>query len=134
VANIESVLPEGYRPNSIYSHVVIADGQRLVFIAGQVPTNTAGELVGEGDMGAQAEQVYENLAKCLAAAGATFRDVVRLDTYVVNQTGRRYYRSRQSGEPEDPGRGPGNGGALAEPLLASDVQYSYAEAIQRADS
>ena len=86
MASIESVLPDGYRANPIYSHVVIAQGQRLVFVAGQVPTNEAGELVGEGDMGEQAVQVYENLAKCLAAAGASFRDVVRLDTYVVNQT------------------------------------------------
>jgi enamine deaminase RidA (YjgF/YER057c/UK114 family) len=58
-------------------------GARLVFIAGQVPLNERGELVGRGDAIAQARQCLRNLAACLAAAGATPGDVVRTTVYVA---------------------------------------------------
>lgn len=69
-----------------YSHVAIAQGERLrlVFIAGQVALDQSGQLIGAGDLAAQTRQVYENLTHALAAAGATFADVVKLTTYVVN--------------------------------------------------
>ncbi|WP_372350334.1 Rid family hydrolase [Streptomyces sp. KL116D] len=37
-----------------------------------------GALVGRGDPYAQARQVFENLRRCLASAGAGFDDVVKL--------------------------------------------------------
>ena len=43
-------------------------------------------MVGKGDVGAQAEQVYANLAVALSAAGASLRDVFKVVTYVVNLT------------------------------------------------
>jgi enamine deaminase RidA (YjgF/YER057c/UK114 family) len=49
-----------------------------------VPTNANGEIVGKGDLKVQVKQVYENLKLCLAAAGATFENVVKMNTYVVN--------------------------------------------------
>jgi enamine deaminase RidA (YjgF/YER057c/UK114 family) len=67
-----------------YTHVVIAHGGRTIYVAGQVATDPQGQLVGEGDLARQAEQVFHNLNLCLAAAGATFDDVVKLTTYVVN--------------------------------------------------
>lgn len=66
-----------------YSHVVSADG-RMVFVAGQIALDTDGNVVGAGDLRAQATRVFENLRACLAAAGASFADVVKLNTYVVN--------------------------------------------------
>lgn len=67
-----------------YTHVVTATGGKMVFIAGQVAWDTKGEIVGKGDLRAQATQVYENLKAALAAAGATFTDVVKMNTYIVN--------------------------------------------------
>jgi enamine deaminase RidA (YjgF/YER057c/UK114 family) len=55
-----------------------------VYISGQVALNERGEVVGDGDLEAQLRQVYENLKAALAAAGATFADVVKQTTYVVN--------------------------------------------------
>lgn len=69
------------RPNG-YSHVVRASGQ-MVFVAGQVAVGPDGRIVGEGDVGAQAEQAMKNVAAALAAAGASFTDIVKLNTYVV---------------------------------------------------
>jgi len=67
-----------------YTHVVTVTGGKMVFISGQVAFNVKGELVGKGDLRAQTGQVYENLKNALAAAGATFADVVKLNTYVVD--------------------------------------------------
>ena len=69
-----------------YSHVAVAAAGKQIHVAGQVALNAAGEVVGKGDVGAQAEQVYANLTAALAAAGASLRDVFKLVTYVVNLT------------------------------------------------
>jgi enamine deaminase RidA (YjgF/YER057c/UK114 family) len=66
-----------------YTHLATVREARLVFIAGQVPLNERGELVGPGDAIAQARQCLGNLAVCLAAAGATPGDVVRTTVYVA---------------------------------------------------
>ena len=67
-----------------YTHVVTASGGKMVFIAGQVAWDVKGEIVGKGDLRAQATQAYTNLKAALAAAGATTADVVKMNTYVVN--------------------------------------------------
>ena len=67
-----------------YTHVVTTTGGKMVFIAGQVAWDVKGEIVGKGDLRAQATQAYANLQAALAAAGATTADVVKLNTYVVN--------------------------------------------------
>lgn len=66
-----------------YSHVVATRGGKQVFVSGQVSLDAEGNLVGKGDLKAQAEKVFENLRVALAAAGATPPDVVKLNTYVV---------------------------------------------------
>jgi enamine deaminase RidA (YjgF/YER057c/UK114 family) len=66
-----------------YTHLATVSEARLVFIAGQVPLNERGELVGHGDAIAQVRQCLRNLAACLTAAGATPGDVVRTTVYVA---------------------------------------------------
>lgn len=68
-----------------YSHVVTAGGTgRIVFIAGQLARDIDGNCVGKGDMRAQMEQTFQNLDRCLRAAGATWADVVKTNTYVTD--------------------------------------------------
>jgi enamine deaminase RidA (YjgF/YER057c/UK114 family) len=67
-----------------YRQVAIATGTRQVHIAGQVAYDADGQLVARGDLAGQVAQAYRNVAIALAAAGATFRDVVRLTFYVVD--------------------------------------------------
>lgn len=76
--------PEGLTRPGAYTPVVTARGGKTIWIAGQVPQDASGELVGRGDLKAQIEQVYSNLQLALAGAGATFNDVVKLNVYVVN--------------------------------------------------
>jgi enamine deaminase RidA (YjgF/YER057c/UK114 family) len=68
----------------LYSHVVAVEGRRLIFIAGQVARDRAGNVVGKGDIGAQIRQVGENIKAALEAAGATLKDVVKTTTFVTD--------------------------------------------------
>jgi enamine deaminase RidA (YjgF/YER057c/UK114 family) len=75
--------PDGVAAAAQYSHVVVGTG-RFVTIAGQLALDERGRLVGEGDPAAQARQIFENLRRCLAAADATFDDVVKLTYFVTD--------------------------------------------------
>jgi enamine deaminase RidA (YjgF/YER057c/UK114 family) len=81
-AQNQALKPEGLSPANGYSHVVVVNPGKLVYIAGQVANDKTGKLVGKGDLKAQAMQVFENLKAALAAAGATFDDVVKINWYV----------------------------------------------------
>jgi enamine deaminase RidA (YjgF/YER057c/UK114 family) len=76
------------KPIGMYSAGFTVDPARLVFVAGQVAMDAQGRVVGEGDLKAQATQVYANLAAVLAEAGCTLRDVVKFTTYVVQNQDR----------------------------------------------
>ena len=56
----------------------------LVFVSGLLARNQAGEIVGEGDLGAQLRQVGENLKASLESVGATLSDLVRTCTFVTD--------------------------------------------------
>src|SRR5690349_10558072 len=75
--------PEGLSASPNYAHVVHGTG-RLVAVAGQVAFVADGRLVGAGDPLTQARQVFANLGIALAAAGATFADVVKLNYFFTD--------------------------------------------------
>src|SRR5882757_6706978 len=74
--------PDGLAAAKGYTHVVVAHPGKLVFVSGQIANNPQGQLVGKDDLKAQTAQVFENLKTALAAAGATFNDVVKITWYV----------------------------------------------------
>ena len=57
---------------------------KIVYTAGQLARDIDGNCVGKGDMRAQMEQTFKNLDRCLNAAGATWADVVKTDTFVTD--------------------------------------------------
>jgi enamine deaminase RidA (YjgF/YER057c/UK114 family) len=69
-----------------YSHVVEITGPgRIIYIAGQLGLGIDGKLVGApGDFRAQATQTLENLKRALAAVGASFEHVVKLNNYLTD--------------------------------------------------
>jgi enamine deaminase RidA (YjgF/YER057c/UK114 family)/quinol monooxygenase YgiN len=81
-AQIERMNPPGLSTPTGYSHVVTARGGRTIYIAGQVALDAKGQVVGKGDLAAQTRQVFENLGTALNAAGATFANVVKANTYM----------------------------------------------------
>ncbi len=81
---LELINPSDLPVPQTYTQVVVATGSKLVFLAGQEPEDTDGKLVGSGDLAAQARQVFDNLGRGLAAAGARPDQVVRINIYVVD--------------------------------------------------
>ena len=78
--------PVGMHRPTGYTHVVEVTAGRPVYISGQVALDGAGELVGPGDVAAQARQVFENLQAALGSVGAGFEQVVKLTFYLVDAT------------------------------------------------
>ena len=67
-----------------YSHVTRVKASEFLFIAGQVPVDKAGSLVGQGDFEAQCIQVFANIEAALKAGGAGWKNVVQFTTYIVH--------------------------------------------------
>jgi enamine deaminase RidA (YjgF/YER057c/UK114 family) len=76
--------PPGLSTPTGYTHVVIPQGGRPVFIAGQVANDKSGTVVGKGDFKAQTKQVFENLKTAVEAAGGTMADVAKITIYVTD--------------------------------------------------
>jgi enamine deaminase RidA (YjgF/YER057c/UK114 family) len=80
---LECINPEDLPAPSTYTHVVVAAGSRLVFVAGQEPEDEHGNVVGVGDLAVQARQVFANVGRALDAAGALPEDVAKITIFVV---------------------------------------------------
>ncbi len=77
--------PDGLPAPPGYSHVVVApSGGRTVWVSGQVAFGADGSVVGAGDWERQTRQAFANTATALAAAGATWADVVKLTFFVTS--------------------------------------------------
>lgn len=84
MSTLEHPRSEGLLHNPGFSQVVIAAGARMIHTAGQVSIDEHGVLVGPGDVAAQTAQAMRNIGLALAAAGASYADIVKITTYVVN--------------------------------------------------
>ncbi len=63
----------------------IAQGEgQILHLKGQVPLDRDGELVGEGDMGAQVGKILENIEAVLAHVGGRMADVISLTHYTTD--------------------------------------------------
>ena len=80
---LEGINPKNLPTPSTYTHVIVATGKRLVFVAGQEPEDEHGNLVGRGDLAVQARQVFANVGRALDAAGALPEDVAKISIFVV---------------------------------------------------
>ena len=82
--SVDLVDPAGLPTPQMYRQVAVASGSRTVYLSGQVARDAEGRPVGAGDLAAQVEQAYRNVATALAAVGGTFDDVAKLTVYVVD--------------------------------------------------
>ena len=83
----ELVNPPELHPAPGFSHLALAEGGRLVFVAGQVALDQEFNVVGGPDLGAQARAAMENVKLALEAAGAGWDDVARRTIYTTEPTG-----------------------------------------------
>ncbi|MGE3149504.1 MAG: RidA family protein [Pseudorhodoplanes sp.] len=78
------IVPTLPRPSG-YSHATeVAGPGRIIYTSGMLGVDSAGNVIGKGDIRAQTEKTFENLKAALAAAGAGFEHVVKMNTYVVD--------------------------------------------------
>jgi enamine deaminase RidA (YjgF/YER057c/UK114 family) len=81
--------PKTLAPPPGYSYVVETSGAtRTVYFAGQLGLDLQNKLVGAaGDFRAQCDKAFENMELALAAAGASWADVVKINNYLIDITG-----------------------------------------------
>ena len=79
---LERIQPEGIANLPTFTQVIKAGN--TVYVAGQVALNAQGQVVGAGDITAQATQVFENLKIALAAAGAGFSHLAKITVYATD--------------------------------------------------
>jgi reactive intermediate/imine deaminase len=84
--NVQFVNPPTLSSPTGYTHVVEVLRGRTIYISGQVALDKSGNVVGKGDFAAQTTQVFENLKAALAAAGATFDNLVKVTTFVTDMS------------------------------------------------
>lgn len=82
--NFHFVKPQGLFDNPRYSHVVEIDKGKLIYLAGQMPLDEKGQLVGKGDFKAQAVRTWDNIILALKAEGLDLSDVIKVNSYVVD--------------------------------------------------
>ena len=75
-------------PVAKYSHAVRLDlgNAVLIYTAGQVAVDKAGQIVGKGDIKAQTECVFENLKAILEANSASLQDIIKLTVFVTDMS------------------------------------------------
>lgn len=79
LANRKGLHPDGAPAADVgYSPGILAEGQRVVFVSGQGPDDV------HADMETQMRQTFERIGKVLAAAGASFENVVMMRSYFVH--------------------------------------------------
>jgi 2-iminobutanoate/2-iminopropanoate deaminase len=71
-------------PVGDYSQVVVTPPGRLAFISGQVGVGRQGNIVGKGDIKAQARQALENLKAAVEAAGGNLADIASVTVFVID--------------------------------------------------
>ena len=80
---IQVIDPPGLAVPDSYAQVTVATGSRTVYVAGQVARGPAGEPVGHGDLAAQCERAFLNVAAAVRAAGGDLDDIAKLTIHVV---------------------------------------------------
>jgi enamine deaminase RidA (YjgF/YER057c/UK114 family) len=83
---VELINPDGLPKPEFYAQLSVATGTRTVYLSGQVARDAQGQPVGAGDLPAQVEQAFLNVATALEAVGGSFDDIAKLTLYVVDWT------------------------------------------------
>jgi enamine deaminase RidA (YjgF/YER057c/UK114 family) len=71
-------------PMGQYSHVTRVRANELLFVAGMLSGDAAGNVIGEGEFDVQTAQVFRNIEAALKSAGASWANVVQFTTYLVH--------------------------------------------------
>jgi enamine deaminase RidA (YjgF/YER057c/UK114 family) len=76
--------PESVHPAPGYSHIAVAEGEKLIMFAGQVSLDENLNIVGQDDLRLQVITAMRNLEKVMDAVGASWTDIVRRTVYTTH--------------------------------------------------
>jgi enamine deaminase RidA (YjgF/YER057c/UK114 family) len=83
--SVQHLNPETLHHNPAFSQAVAVSGAvKTVYVGGQNAVDTSGEIVGQGDIAAQVEQVMHNMQAALAAGGAGLEHVIKWNVYLLH--------------------------------------------------
>jgi enamine deaminase RidA (YjgF/YER057c/UK114 family) len=74
-----------------YSHIGEITSGKMIYIAGQVAMDAGGNIIGKGDYKAQLQQIFANLKTAVEAAGGSFRNIIKLNYYIVDTVDRSQF-------------------------------------------
>ena len=74
-----------------YSHIGEITSGKMIYIAGQVAMDAGGNIIGKGDYKAQLQQIFANLKTAVEAAGGSFRNIIKLNYYIVDTVERAQF-------------------------------------------
>jgi reactive intermediate/imine deaminase len=86
MAGREIIAPKDLHPAVGYSHATRKGN--LLFVSGQIALDKDGNIVGEGDFRAQAEQVFKNLATVIESAGGSVNNIMKTTTFLTDLSNR----------------------------------------------
>ena len=98
----DHLIPQDMHPPfANYAHAIsVPAGARWLFVSGQLGVDLAGAI--PSDVAAQAELIFQNIAKILRDGGMTLQDLVRLNAYLTDPADLAAYmavRDRHVAEP-----------------------------------
>lgn len=83
MANARFINPQTMSKPIGFAHVVdIAGPGRMIYVAGQLGIDADGKVA--GSLREQIAQAFENVREGLSAAGAGYKDIVKLNVYLVD--------------------------------------------------
>jgi reactive intermediate/imine deaminase len=80
----KALTPAGLPKPTNYSMGIEASGSKMVFVAGLVSMDAEGKTVAKGDIKGQTRQVFANIEKVLAEAGATRDNIVKITVFLTD--------------------------------------------------
>jgi enamine deaminase RidA (YjgF/YER057c/UK114 family) len=84
MTTVEYLNPDGLHKNPAFSQAVtITNANKTVYIGGQNAVDASGNIVGKGDIKVQAKQILKNIETLLDTAGASLKDIIKWNVYVV---------------------------------------------------
>jgi enamine deaminase RidA (YjgF/YER057c/UK114 family) len=126
---IKFINPDGLLYTSTFSQVATSSGSTTIYTSGQVAVDEHGNLVGAGDLAEQTRQAMRNLSVALAAAGASFADVVKTTTFIVGYRPEQREIITSAKEPFYNGRTPPTSALIGVSALARPEWLIEVEAV-----
>jgi len=84
IFKVEHKNPEGLFLSKAFSQAITVSGKaKTIYIGGQNAINSAGDLIGAGDLELQTKQALNNIATILASENASFANLVKLNIYLL---------------------------------------------------